>query len=342
MRNKRKEILRDLLGEFGSEDGESDESENPEEKTYEEPVKEQSEEFKYVPEKLEPPEDLAINPFLSDKSKQDTENTSTESYMPRKIERKEERPSFFDDDEGGYKLDSIMGSEPAVDKVIDKPKRRTKKIKKMGEGIKAEIIEEGLIPSYNVNVPKFTERERQLLNEIREKLVEVAVSQGESFNIEESSFIGEVKEFLKMKGIRDTEKLAAQISQEMLGYAQLDPMIKDDDLEEIMVIGVNKPVFVYHRKIGMMKTNVVFDDDGDARAIIDVIARQVNRRIDQQTPILDARLGDGSRVNATIPPVSADGSTLTIRKFRKDPLTVIDLINFKTLSSHLAGFYGYV
>ena len=74
-----------------------------------------------------------------------------------------------------------------------------------------------------------------------------------------------------------------------------------------MVIGVNKNVFVYHRKIGMMITNVNFEDDSEIKAIIDVIARQVNRRIDQQTPILDARLPDGSRVNATIPPVSADG-----------------------------------
>jgi flagellar protein FlaI len=88
----------------------------------------------------------------------------------------------------------------------------------------------------------------------------------------------------------------------------------------------------------MMVTNIVFDNDNDIKALVDVIARQVNRRIDQQTPILDARLEDGSRVNATIPPVSADGSSLTIRKFRKDPLTVIDLINYKTMSSHLAAF----
>ena len=335
MKNKRKEILRDLLGEFGSEEGNEEDSERSEEKTYEKSVKES----KYVPEKLErEEEDSPIDSYIYRKIEHEEGDKSTESYLPRKVERKEEKSLFFDDEEDGYQLDSIMGNEPTLEKVIDKPKRRPKKIKKMTEGIKAEIIEEGLIPSYNVNVPKFTERERQLLTEIREKLVEVAVSQGENFKIDENSFIGEVKEFLKMKGIRDTDKLATQISQEMLGYAQLDPMIKDDDLEEIMVIGTEKPVFVYHRKIGMMQTNVVFEEDSDVRAIIDVIARQVNRRIDQQTPILDARLGDGSRVNATIPPVSADGSTLTIRKFRKDPLTVIDLINFKTISSHLAGF----
>jgi len=278
MKEKRKEILKDLLGEFGSsEDSKIDEDE----------------EFE---DELEP-------------------------------EREKMEDILF----GGEEEDSDI---EAVVKKASKPKR----IKKMTEDVKAEIIEEGLIPNYNVSVPKFSDRERQLLTEIREKLVEVAVAKGEEFKLDENTFVAEVKEFLRTKGVRNIDKLASQISQEMLGYGELDPMIKDDDLEEIMVIGVNRPVFVYHRKIGMMVTNVYFQEDSDIKALIDLIARQVNRRIDQQTPILDARLPDGSRVNATIPPVSADGSTLTIRKFRKDPLTVIDLINFKTLSSHLAAF----
>ncbi|MDI6645077.1 MAG: CpaF family protein [Methanobacteriaceae archaeon] len=279
MKEKRKEILKDLLGEFGS----------------------------------------------SEDSSVDTEEELEDELKP---ERDEMENILF----GGEEEDSDI---EAVVKKASKPKKR---IKKMTEDVKAEIIEEGLIPNYNVSVPKFSDRERQLLTEIREKLVEVAVAKGEEFRLDENTFVGEVKEFLRTKGVRNIDKLASQISQEMLGYGELDPMIKDDDLEEIMVIGVNKPVFVYHRKIGMMVTNVYFQEDSDIKALIDLIARQVNRRIDQQTPILDARLPDGSRVNATIPPVSADGSTLTIRKFRKDPLTVIDLINFKTLSSHLAAF----
>ncbi|AEG18945.1 CpaF family protein [Methanobacterium paludis] len=276
MKDKRKEILKDLLGEFAT--------------------------------------------------TEETEEDKGE-IIRRKREKKEILPDKKDED--GFKLDKIM-KKPS--------KKHSKKIKKVSDSFKAEIVEEGLIPRYNVSLPKFSEKENLLFNEIREKLVEVAVSQGEDFRIEEESFIGEVREFLRMKGVRDVDRLATQISQEMLGYGQLDPMIKDDDLEEIMVIGTGKNVFVYHRKLGMMVTNVVFDDDSDIKSIVDVIARQVNRRIDQQTPILDARLPDGSRVNATIPPVSADGSTLTIRKFRKDPLTVIDLINFKTFSSHLAAF----
>ena len=279
MKDKRKEILRDLLGEFASDDDVAEES----------------------------------NDIFRSKSE------DKEEIIEEPSEDSEE-PEFN------------------LDKVMKRPSRRPKTVKKVSNVLKAEIVEDGLIPNYNVNLPKFSDNERKIFNEVREKLVEVAVAQGEDFRIDEGSFIGEVKEFLRSKGVRDVDRLATQISQEMLGYGQLDPMIKDDDLEEIMVIGINKNVFVYHRKIGMMITNVIFDDDAEIKAIIDVIARQVNRRIDQQTPILDARLPDGSRVNATIPPVSADGATLTIRKFRKDPLTIVDLINFKTLSSHLAGF----
>jgi len=275
MKDKRKEILRDLLGEFAADE--------------DEPREEREE-------------------------------------IPKRVKEKEESA----DDSLEEKLLNLSK--------VSKSAKKPKKIKKVSNVFKAEIVEEGLIPTYNVSVPKFSEKEKALFNEVREKLVEVAVSQGEEFRLDEDSFTGEVKEFLKMKGARDVDRLAAQISQEMLGYGKLDPMIKDDDLEEIMVIGSGKNVFVYHRKLGMMMTNVVFEDDEEIKSIIDVIARQVSRRIDQQTPIMDARLQDGSRVNATIPPVSADGSTLTIRKFRKDPLTVIDLINFKTMSSHLAGF----
>ena len=105
-----------------------------------------------------------------------------------------------------------------------------------------------------------------------------------------------------------------------------------------MIIGINKPVFVYHRKYGMMKTNIKFTNTAELMELIDSIARQINRRIDQESPILDGRLLDGSRINATIPPVSADGPSLTIRKFKRDPLTIIDLINSNTISIELAAF----
>ena len=88
-----------------------------------------------------------------------------------------------------------------------------------------------------------------------------------------------------------------------------------------MIIGTSKPIFVYHRQYGMMKTDLQFESDEELRDLIDSIARQINRRIDQETPILDGRLVDGSRINATLPPVSADGPSLTIRKFKRDKTT---------------------
>ena len=87
-----------------------------------------------------------------------------------------------------------------------------------------------------------------------------------------------------------------------------------------------------------MKTDIQFSDNKTLIELIDSIARQINRRIDQESPILDGRLNDGSRINATIPPVSADGPSLTIRKFKKDPFTIIDLINSKTISIELSAF----
>ncbi|HLD76222.1 MAG TPA: ATPase, T2SS/T4P/T4SS family, partial [Candidatus Norongarragalinales archaeon] len=134
------------------------------------------------------------------------------------------------------------------------------------------------------------------------------------------------------------EFYARAVVREMVGYGLIDPLTRDDQLEEIMIIGADRPVYVYHRKYEMLKTNLMFYQDQDIRDLADRIARAVNRRIDLQVPILDARLSDGTRVNATIPPISLDGTTVTLRKFKKDPLTVVDLMSYGTLPSDVAAF----
>lgn len=134
------------------------------------------------------------------------------------------------------------------------------------------------------------------------------------------------------------QQLGELAVRDMLGYGMLDPAIADDKLEDIMVTGVGKPVYVYHRKYGMCCANIVFEDEASIKYLIDKMARVVGRRIDQQTPLLDARLPDGSRVNATIPPVSIEGPTISIRKFKRDPLTIVDIINYGTCSINLAAF----
>lgn len=206
-----------------------------------------------------------------------------------------------------------------------------------------------VVPQYNVFKQKYSSEEKLLLSELRENLVDLAISSDESLQVNEDKLLNDIKNFLFAKLANNSQNntisneyldnLARKLFQDLVGYGEIDPLIRDDDLEEIMVIGIDKPVFVYHREYGMMKTNILFKDAGEVMNLIDSIARQINRRIDQESPILDGRLPDGSRVNATIPPISADGPSMTIRKFKRDPLTIIDLINSKTISVELAAFF---
>lgn len=206
-----------------------------------------------------------------------------------------------------------------------------------------------VVPQYNVFKQKYSSEEKLLLSELRENLVDLAISSDESLQVNEDKLLNDIKNFLFAKLANNSQNnaisneyldnLARKLFQDLVGYGEIDPLIRDDNLEEIMVIGIDKPIFVYHREYGMMKTNILFKDAGEVMNLIDSIARQINRRIDQESPILDGRLPDGSRVNATIPPISADGPSMTIRKFKRDPLTIIDLINSKTISVELAAFF---
>jgi flagellar protein FlaI len=128
------------------------------------------------------------------------------------------------------------------------------------------------------------------------------------------------------------------VSREMGGYGLIDYLLDDDKLEEIMVVPPERDLYVFHRKHGMLGVNIELDTDEYVRNIIERIARDVGRRIDVNYPLLDARLPSGDRVNATLPPASLDGPTLTIRKFRQDPYTILDLIGFGTVDNDIAGF----
>lgn len=201
------------------------------------------------------------------------------------------------------------------------------------------------VPIYEINMPKLSKEEERLVKMVRDRaIVEIQIDPESIPNPEERRkvFLREVRRMVKEMAPTLSEGRVELISelivQNMIGYGKIDPLVRDDNLEEIMVIGINKPVYVWHRRFNMCKTNIVFTDERELLTIIERIAREVGRRIDQQNPLLDARLPDGSRVNATLPPISLDGPTLTIRKFKKDPLTIIDLIRFGTLNSEVAAF----
>ncbi|MBA2859165.1 flagellar protein FlaI [Methanococcus maripaludis] len=117
----------------------------------------------------------------------------------------------------------------------------------------------------------------------------------------------------------------------------LEIPLNDSKLEEVMVNGVESPSFVFHRKYQMCETNIRLDRH-EATRVVESIAYLAGRTIDSRTPMLDAFLPDGSRVNATMSDVTLGGNTITIRKFSEDPLTIVDLINFGTFDLELAAF----
>jgi pilus assembly protein CpaF len=134
----------------------------------------------------------------------------------------------------------------------------------------------------------------------------------------------------------ERRQLVREITDDILGYGPLEPLLREDSITEVMVNGFDR---IYIERNGKIeRTETTFVDDAHLLRIIDKIVSQVGRRVDEASPMVDARLPDGSRVNAIIPPLSLRGPTLTIRKFSRDPYTMDDLINFGTLTPKAAHF----
>jgi pilus assembly protein CpaF len=136
-----------------------------------------------------------------------------------------------------------------------------------------------------------------------------------------------------MTGV-DRVRVANEILDDIMGHGPLEPYLRDPDVSEIMVNGHDQ---MYVERSGRLyAVDAGFTDEAHLRRTIDKIVSRVGRRVDEASPMVDARLPDGSRVNAVVPPIALDGSLLTIRKFAADPFTAEDLISFGTLTSPVA------
>jgi len=134
----------------------------------------------------------------------------------------------------------------------------------------------------------------------------------------------------------ERQKITAEILDEVVGLGPIEQLLKDEQISEIMV---NGPKNIYVERNGKIEqVNFTFRDNEHVLHIIDKIVSPIGRRIDEAMPMVDARLPDGSRVNAIIPPLSLVGPVITIRKFFRDPLTIQDLIRFGTLTPKMATF----
>jgi pilus assembly protein CpaF len=134
----------------------------------------------------------------------------------------------------------------------------------------------------------------------------------------------------------DRAKAYQQIVDEILGHGPIEPLLRDPDVTEIMVNSWDR---IYVERFGQIhNVDAAFTDESHLRRVIDRIVSRVGRRVDEASPMVDARLPDGSRVNAVIPPIAIDGAALTVRKFSAEPYTAEDLISFGTLTPQVASF----
>ena len=188
------------------------------------------------------------------------------------------------------------------------------------------------------------ERHRELKNRIQRRLLDELdpkvflktheLPEEERRRIREliSRYVAEEDSIMPM----ERDEVAQSLFAEIIGYGPIQPLLDDPEISEIMV---NGPDAVYvERKGKLIKTGVRFEDANQVLHLIEKIVAPLGRRIDEASPMVDARLPDGSRVNAIIPPLALNGPTLTIRKFAADPFTVEDLIRFGTMTREMAMF----
>jgi flagellar protein FlaI len=244
------------------------------------------------------------------------------------------------------------------------------KLKKIESTSYADIYQGLSANFYDIKLPSFTEKEKAFASFLIKQILKGGVSRkdfdgapddfNDSFTDEIVSvvqvdelmdklpskkvFVSLVESLVKLvskiKFIQDKSLFSEYVMHNSIGLKQLAFFSLDDDLEELMVNGPES-VFVFHRKHGMCKTNVSIDQK-TLSDMIQRIALTIGRDFDSKNPLLDARLPDGSRVNATLADLAPTGATLTIRKFSSTPMTILDLIQNKTITTDAAAFLWMV
>ena len=215
--------------------------------------------------------------------------------------------------------------------------------------INVDIVSgEDLVIVYNVLKPTITSTTELLLSEVRDKLLkESTLGIHELF---ETSVIQKLQEEFTKKAEKiiidvlptikpeDKNSLVCNLICDMLGLGDLEVPLSDPNLEEVVVNTSKEPIWVYHKEFGWLKTNIIIPAEKDIQNYASIIARRIGRQITTLEPLLDAHLTTGDRANATLFPISTKGNTITIRKFRRKPWTIIDFIKNQTIPLEVSAF----
>jgi len=204
---------------------------------------------------------------------------------------------------------------------------------------------ESLDKYYKIIEPQLSYEEENKLKDIEEKLIdsidirldELDPQYVENFLLEQinimiSNQMFEVDELL-------IKKYLYYVKRDFLGYGRIDSLMNDPNIEDISCDGSEVPVFLYHRKFGSLKSNIIFDDEDELSAFVIKLAQKCGKHISIAEPMLDATMPDGSRIQMTLSKaITTKGSTFTIRKFRADPITATDLIEYNTMSPEMVAY----
>ena len=218
------------------------------------------------------------------------------------------------------------------------------------EGVPAEVAiienEDDYINTYELRHTRIKQATKIILDYLKRKIVEaINISITEVLDPREAE---SVKQRLikstralveqELSGLSEEEEniIVGRLIQDMIGLGEMELILSDANLEEIVVNSSKEPVFVYHKQFGWLKTNLTIATEEQIHNYASIIGRRVGRQITNLTPLMDATLLSGNRVNATLFPISSKGHGLTIRKFRAEPWTIIDFINNKTMNLDIA------
>jgi flagellar protein FlaI len=203
---------------------------------------------------------------------------------------------------------------------------------------------------YQVIEPSLQKEASEHLREIKDLLMEeldVNLKEIESKAKAETYLREKINEIVKKYHVKipaeAVDKLSYYVIRDFIGYGKIDPLMKDHMIEDISADGVNIPIYVWHRVYESLPTNIMFTDAAELDSFIIRLAYLAGKNISIASPILDASLPEGSRIQLTYgSEITRRGSTFTIRRFKVDPLTISDLIAFKTLSSEMAAYLWYL
>ena len=220
------------------------------------------------------------------------------------------------------------------------------KVGNMVVNVEISLSDKDFVPLYRISILNISPITAVVLNKIKEEFVSKvaagtidvnAIAEHEKIKAVFSKEITTlIHKYFPNIDEKSLNLLREHVMQENIGLGNLEVLLSDGHLEEVVVNNSKEPVWVYHREFGWLKTNIRVPSEARIRHYATMIGRDSQKEITVLSPLLDARLPSGDRVNATLQPISAQGNTITIRKFLERPWTITDFIKSKTFNYEIA------